>query len=136
MVFSLCGAPPHCTSLTYHKVSSDLIPAGCSEAQLSAFTLLSCHCCKAPYLWLTDALQCCTGAGRATKEEVLELYATKWQCSIAQSCNSLAQVLQVPDALPLQKAIEAAWPFADQVWADGCFPPKRCFAVLHGFANP
>ena len=80
-------------------------------------------------------LQYCAEAERATKEEVLELYANKWQGSIAQSCNSLAQVLQVPNALPLQKAIEATWPFADQVWANACFPPRQCFAVLHRFAN-
>ena len=54
-------------------------------------------------------------AASASKEDVLELYANKWRHSIAQSCSSLAEVLQVSDAVPLQKAIEAAWPFADQV---------------------
>ncbi len=54
-------------------------------------------------------------AARASKGDVLELYANKWRHSITQSCSSLAEVLQVSDAVPLQKAIEAAWPFADQV---------------------
>ncbi len=46
---------------------------------------------------------------------MLQLYANKWRHSIAETCASLAQVLQVADAVPLQMAIEAAWPFADQV---------------------
>jgi len=54
-------------------------------------------------------------AASASKEDVLELYVNKWRHSIAQSCSSLAEALQVSDAVPLQKAIEAAWPFADQV---------------------
>ncbi|KAL0028052.1 hypothetical protein WJX77_003617 [Trebouxia sp. C0004] len=58
-------------------------------------------------------------AASASKEDVLELYANKWQHSIAQSCSSLAELLQVSDAVPLQKAIEAAWPFADQTWVEG-----------------
>ena len=54
-------------------------------------------------------------AASASKKDVLELYANKWRHSIAQSCSSLAEALQASDAVPLQKAIEAAWPFADQV---------------------
>ncbi len=54
-------------------------------------------------------------AASASKEDVLELYANKWRHSIAHSCSSLAEVLQVSDAVPLQQAVEAAWPFADQV---------------------
>lgn len=51
----------------------------------------------------------------ASKEDVLELYANKWRHSIAQSCASLAQVLQVPDTVALHRVIAGAWPFADQV---------------------
>ena len=54
-------------------------------------------------------------AATASKEDVLELYANKWRDSIAQSCASLAQVLQVPDAVALHRVIAGAWPFADQV---------------------
>ncbi|KAA6421586.1 MAG: hypothetical protein FRX49_08530 [Trebouxia sp. A1-2] len=58
-------------------------------------------------------------AASTSKEDVLELYANKWRHSIAQSCSSLSEVLHIPDAVPLQKAIEAAWPFADQTWVEG-----------------
>ena len=56
-----------------------------------------------------------TGAARASKEDVLLLYANKWCHHVAQSCVSLAQLLQVPDAAPLHRALQAAWPFTDQV---------------------
>ena len=61
-------------------------------------------------------LQCDSeGAVRASKEDVLLLYANKWQQHIRQACLSLARFLQVPDAAPLHAAIQAAWPFTDQV---------------------
>lgn len=58
---------------------------------------------------------CISGAARASKEDVLLMYANKWQQHIKQSCATLAQFLQVPDAAPLHAAIQAAWPFTDQV---------------------
>lgn len=66
----------------------------------------------------------CAGAARASKEDVLLLYADKWQQHIMQSCLSLAQLLQVPDAAPLQAAIQAAWLFTDQVSAWCLVQPK------------
>ncbi|KAL3146568.1 hypothetical protein ABBQ32_000808 [Trebouxia sp. C0010 RCD-2024] len=63
-------------------------------------------------------------AARASKEDVLLLYADKWQQHIMQSCLSLAQLLQVPDAAPLQAAIQAAWLFTDQVSAWCLVQPK------------
>ena len=57
----------------------------------------------------------CVGAARSSKEDVLLLYANKWQQHIRQSCVSIAHFLQVPDAAPLHAAIQVTWPFADQV---------------------
>ena len=57
----------------------------------------------------------CVDAARASKEDVLLLYANKWQQHIRQSCVGLGQFLQVPDASPLLAAIQAAWLFTDQV---------------------
>ena len=70
---------------------------------------------------------------RASKEDVLLLYINKWQRHIAQSRESLAQLLQVPDASSLQRALQAAWPFTDQVKPcqlskrTGCDTPGCCY---------
>ena len=64
---------------------------------------------------IDTVLRVVADAARASKEDVLELYANKWRRSVAESCASLAQVLQVADVTPLHRAIQAAWSFTDQV---------------------
>lgn len=66
-------------------------------------------------------------AARASKEDVLLLYAEKWRQHIMQSCVSLACLLQVSDAAPLHAAIQAAWPFTDQV---NLFHPCALYARI------
>lgn len=89
---------------TFHALTAEHVHAKPVQAstQICAAAQQPLHCV-------------CTDAARASKEDVLLLYANKWRQHIKQSCVSLAHLLQVPDAAPLHAAIQAAWPFTDQV---------------------
>lgn len=115
-------------------------PSCCSKND--AHCVFVCRCCKSQLkksctlcfcVWMLQEpaqemmhnVFLCADAARASKADVLLLYANKWQQHIMQSCVSLAQVLQVPDAAPLQAAIQASWLFTDQVTACGTCTTSR-----------